>query len=118
MLPEIYIIHVYPVGWFSFATDFEGDQNSSVSPPSFSVLLLKLAFTATRLEDAASAEAGSGQAESLPLQRSPPQASDGTPERGCECLGAQGTSGSQAHQGPHQTGIQGLDPAFQSTGHS
>lgn len=89
-----------------------------MSPPSFSVLLLKVAFTATRLEDAASAEAESGQAESLSLPRAPPQASDGTPERGCECLGAQGTSGSQAHQGPHQTGIQGLDTAFQSTGHS
>lgn len=88
-----------------------------MGPLLFSVLLLKLAFTASRLEDAESAETETGQAQSLPLQRSPPQASDGAPERGCERLGAQGASGSQTHQGHHQIGIQGLDPAFQSTGH-
>lgn len=84
-----------------------------MSSPPFSVLLFNLPFTATRIEDAEGTEAKTGQAESLPLQRPPPQASDGAPEGGRERLGAQGASGSQAHQGHHQTRIQGLDTAFQ-----
>lgn len=84
-----------------------------MSPLPCSVLLLNLPFTATRFEDAASAEAKTGQAESLPLQRSPPQTCDGAPEGGCKRLGEKGSPGSQAHQGHHQTGIQGLDTAFQ-----
>lgn len=66
-----------------------------------------------QIEDAESTEAETGQAESLRLQRPPPQAGHGAPKGGRERLGAQGASGSQAHQGHHQTGIQGLDTAFQ-----
>lgn len=58
------------------------------------------------------------QAGARPLQGASPTACDGPEAGGRERLGEEGPSGPQAHQGDHQPGIQGLNTAFQSAGHS